>query len=312
MAAPLIRRRSVLTAEVETTPGTAESPAAADGVLNVYNAVIDPTLQVSQRDGQSSLSQLPGVAGARVGTCSFETDLIGGSSAPKLWTVLALACGMQQATGQVYKPDSRPPEASGSGAETITLSLHEDGRIKTLAGCMGNMRIAAVAGEMFRCFFEFTGVWITPTDGAMVAPTYLTTAPLRFASSGLSVGGVTSLRVGNIEFNTGNEVIMREDSSTASGYHSAVIVGRRSTLRLDPESQLVANYPAFTKLLANTEEAITLSAGSSGNRVQFSFPKAQIVEAPGLDRSGKRCDNLLYQLNRSASAGDDEFSLTVD
>lgn len=312
MAAPLIRKRTVMAFKVETTVGTDSTPAAADAVLNVYNGTIDPTITVAQRDGQSALSMLPGVAGARAGRATFETDFIGSASAPKLWTVLMLACGMQQLTGQVYKPESRPPEAGSSGAKTITISLYEDGRLKKLVGAMGTVRIVGVAGEAIRCFFTFDGVWVAPTDAALLTPTYLTTAPLRFASSGLSVGGVTSLRVGNIEFDAGNEVVMREDSATASGYHSAVIVARRPTLRLDPEGQLVANYDAFGKLIANTEEAITWSAGSSGNRVQASYPKCQIVEAPGLDRSGKRCDNLLFQLNRSAASGDDEYGHTVD
>lgn len=312
MAAPLIRRRSVLTAEVETTAGTAESPAAADGVLNIYNAVMDPEVNVEARDGQSSLDQIQSVAGARGARCTFETDLIGGSSAPKLWTVLALACGMKQTTGQVFTPESRPPEASGSGAETITLSLHEDGRIKTMVGCMGNMRIVGVAGNAFRVFFDFMGKWGGVADGAMVAPTYVTTAPLRMASIGLSVGGVTALRVANMEFNTGNTVILREDGGDGTGYHTAVLTERRPTLRLDPEGQLVAAYDAFGKMIANTQEAITWSSGSAGNRIQASYPKAQIIEAPGVDRNGLRCDGLVYALARSASAGDDSYSHTVD
>lgn len=312
MAAPLIRRRSVMAFKVETTVGTDSTPAAADGVLNVYNGVTDPTVAFSTRDGQNTLSQIPGVAGARAGRSTFETDFIGGATAPKLWSVLMLGCGMQALTGQVYKPESRPPEASGSGAKSLTISHYEDGRLKKLIGAMGNFRVVGGAGNAYRCLFTFDGVWVPPVDAAMLTPTYVTTTPLRFASSGLSVGGVTSLRVGNIEFDAGNEVVMREDGSTASGFHSAVIVGRRPTFRIDPEGQLVANYDAFGKYIANTEEAITWSAGSSGNRVQVSLPKAQIAEIGNGDRTGKRVDSILYQMNRSASAGDDDFSMTVD
>lgn len=313
MASPLIRRRSNVAFAIETTPGTAESLVAADGVLNVYNAKTRPIFTAEPRDGQGALSQLPGVPTAYGGQITFETDFIGGSSAPDLWTRLWVACGAKQATGVIFRPESRPPEASSSSAECLTIGHYEDGRRKVLKGCMGTARIVMVAGQRVVVEFTFTGVWVDPpTDTALIAPTYLTTAPLRFVSSALSIGGVTSLRVGNAEFDLGNEVVLREDGSNSAGYHSAVITARRPTFRIDPEGQLVANYNAYGKFTGRTEEAITWSLGSSGNRVQASFPKAQIVEIDDGDRSGLRVDSILYQLNRSASAGEDEWAFTVD
>lgn len=312
MAAPLIRRRSVLAFEVEATTGTAETLVAADAVLNCYNAAIDPTIGFGQRDGQAALSQIAGVPGGRAGRCTFETDFIGGASAPMLWTDVLLGCGMKVATGAIYRPESRPPEAASSGAKTLTIGLYEDGRLKMLRGAMGTFKILGPSGEHCRMLFDFQGVWVPPVDAAMLAPTYLTTSPLRFAGSALSTGGNTSLRVGSHEFDMGNEVVMREDGSDASGFHSAVIVGRRPTWRIDPEGQLVAGYDAYGKFIASTEEAITWSLGTAGNRVQVSFPKAQIAEISNGDRTGKRIDSILYQLNRSAAAGDDECAFTVD
>lgn len=313
MTAPLVRKRSVFSAKAEGTPGTAESLTTAEAVFNVYNLKTRPVITVNSRDGQgSSLDNLPGVPGAYGGEMTFETDLIGGATAPKWASVLFLGCGAKNTAG-VLTPESRPPEVSGSGAATLTLGGYEDGRRKVLKGCMGNARLLNVVNELCRWEFTFTGLWVDPpTDTALIAPTYPTTAPLRFASSGFTMASAAIPPIRSWTFDMGNQVVLREDSSNSTGYHTAVITGRDPTVRIDPEAALVATYNAYGKLTGRTEEAMAWSLGSVGNRVAFAAPKCQIREIGDGERNGLRLDEILFQLNRSAAAGDDSWQITVD
>ena len=74
---PLLRKKSVLAAKVETAVGTAEALTAADATFNIFDAEIQPTIDFAERPGQAGFSPLPGVPGARGGTCTFTTDIIG-------------------------------------------------------------------------------------------------------------------------------------------------------------------------------------------------------------------------------------------
>ena len=96
MAAPLIRKKRVMAAKAETTPGTAISLAGADAAFNVFDLVIQPNIPTEQRDAQSSLSQLAPAVGAMAGTATFTTEVFGGTSDPTWMSTLLLACGFTE------------------------------------------------------------------------------------------------------------------------------------------------------------------------------------------------------------------------
>ena len=81
MGYPAIRRRRVLLAKAEATPGTAESLTTSEGVFNAFDVKIQQGIQSNKRQGQGAgLSQLPASLSGYMGTCTFSIELTGGAS----------------------------------------------------------------------------------------------------------------------------------------------------------------------------------------------------------------------------------------
>jgi hypothetical protein len=164
MAAPLIRKKRVMAAKAETTPGTAISLSASDGVFNVFDLAIQPDIPTEQRDAQASLSQLAPAIGAMAGTATFTTELFGSASADPAWmSTLLVGCGFV-GSGGAYTPSALHPEAAGAATKCLTIGAYIDGLFKSIAGAMGNVVFRGTAGGRMLAFWTFRGVWIAPTD----------------------------------------------------------------------------------------------------------------------------------------------------
>lgn len=309
--APLLRKRRIVAAKTETTVGTPISLAAADATYNCFDSEIQNNSDNDDREGQSAFSRLPSVAGQQIGVAKFKTELIGGTpTAPAWMTTLLPACGVYGAA-LIYSPTTNPP---GSGnVKTVTIGMYEDGLFKSIAGAMGNAVFTFTAGKRIMIDWTFTGVWQPPSDVALIAPTYSTVTPIRFVSSSLLWGSWTP-RVGEMSFDLGNDVQMREDGASAGGLLSAVIVGRKPMVKMDPESTLLASGAGqgdvYGRWLAGTEAAMSWSCTSGSTTVAFSCPKAQLMKVTEADRNKIQIDQAEFQLNRGAAAGDDEFTIT--
>jgi len=311
MTTPLLRRRRVLAAKIETTPGTAESLAGSDGLFNVYDTEVQPSVEMAQRPGQGGFGMLRPVAGARSGTVSFRIDLTGGDPLPAWATTFLPACAYV-ATGDVYTPVSAAP-GTAAGVKTLTIGSYQDGLLKMLRGCMGNAVFTFVAGMPISVVFTFTGLWVDPIDAAMVAPNYPSVLPPRFANAGLTIGGsLWSPKISQMTFDMGNEVILREDPSDITGYCTALVTDRLPSGTIDPEASLVATRDTYGDWLDSTESALSLSCGQAGNRISLDAPKWCIINPQEADRNKIQIDTIEYQFNRDADAGDDEVEITID
>ena len=320
---PLLRRRRVLAAAVEGTPGTAASLAAGNAGWNVFDQSMAPAVDFIQRSGQGAgLSPIPGVTGAQRGECRFSLHLAGsgtaGTPTPDWASVFLVACGWKVAAN-VWTPESRPPLAASSQAKTLTIALYEDGRRKRLRGAMGTWRLVLVAGQPAVMEFTFQGIWDEPADATLLAPVYPTVKPPKFRSAGFTItpsGGVAATpHIRELSFDGGNEVTVREDPGDTSGYCSAVISGRRITGRFDAEARKVLDDNPWYRWTAGTEAALALTLGSGsadGNTMLLAAPKLQLTRITPGDRGGLELDEAEFQLNRSADAGDDELSLTFE
>lgn len=313
MAAPLVRKRSQMAAKVEGTVGTAESLSASEAVYRVYNHEMNPTIQTNQRQGQGlGLTPSSAVPGGRLGQTTFIADLFGGASVPAQLTTFFNACGLKLDTA-TFTPESRPPEAASSGAKTLTIAKYVDGIKKQLHGAMGNAVLHFPSGAPCYVEYTFTGCYAAVSDVAVPAYTPPTTVALLGAGGTFTVGGV-ALKVGEIIIDLGNVVTPRKDITAAGGYHSCVITDRLITFRADIEATKVATYDPHADWLAQTERAISLIVGSSGNQLTIAAPKAQIIDVQPGDRNGLEIFDVTYQCNASdltAAPGDDEFSIVV-
>lgn len=302
----LLKKVRVLAAKIETTIGTAISVSGSDGVFNVYDLEANPGTTMVERPGQGAFARLPSVQGAQWGTFKFKTDLIGGASDPAWMSTFLPACGWV-GSGGAYTSTTLPPTAAG-GVKTLTMSCYENGLIKKIHGAMGKFTIELIPGQPGMVSFEFQGVWDDPIDGAIIAPTYVTTKPPRFASATLTLGAF-SPKVSRVTIDSGNDIYLRPDV-TASGVFCACIGDRKPTITMDPESDLVADHDTYGLWKALTTAAFTCTLGATNNQISITAPSVQLTNVQESDRNGVQIDSVEFQCNKSASAGDDELVIT--
>jgi hypothetical protein len=307
---PLLRRRAVFAAKVETTIGTAESLTGAEGAFNARDFTIQPNVPITRREGQGGFNYLPGIAEGMQGTCTVTMDMAyDGTTVPTWASVLLPACGWV-ATAGVFSPLSEGP---GTNVKTLTIGHYKDGKRALLSGAMGTFKIMAPTGKMASIEFTFTGKYSTnETDTALIAPTYPTTLPLRVAAGALTWNSV-ALCTSNVEVDAGNSVIMREcmNATDRSGFVSAIVTNRQPVITADPESELVATQDRDALWLTSSPQAFSMQIGVTGTSITVAAPKAQLENKQQGNRNDMMTDDLTW-LATKGSAADTELTITFD
>jgi hypothetical protein len=304
----LIKRKRVLAAKAETTSGTAESLTTAEASFNAYDIVIQNEIEIEEREGQGAFGYLAGVTGGYKGRITFKIDSgwDGTATEPSWADTFLPACGWVK-SGQVFTPRT---EAPGANVTTLTMGVYVDGVLKIMRGCAGTFKWVCPTGRPAYLEFDYMGVWIAPTDVAVLAPTYPTALPLRYATSTTTFAG-TALCLENITLDAGNTVIMRECAATVAGYEAALIVNRNPKVTGNPEAKLVATRNAYGQFLASTEGILTWNLdGPTNSALTIAAPKAQIIKITEGDRNGLVTDEIEWQCNKNGSTADQEVSIT--
>jgi hypothetical protein len=297
---PLLRRRRVFAAKVETTTGTAISLSGTDGAFNAFEPEITPDIPFNRREGQgASIDPITGVPGARGAKVKLMTDAYGAATVPS-WGVLLQAAGALLTSRTYTFPTANINDT------TLTMGFYQDGWLFQAAGCKLNWNLKGQNGQPAISTWEGTGLWQPPTAVALIAPTYPTTIPPRVASMTLTIGGNT-YKVSDFELDLGNEVVYREDVTDVTGYHAAAITNRNITFKVSPERVALGTQDWYAAYLAGTEVALNLVLGLSANNIiTITAPKLQQAAPPEAgERNGIQVDNLTFEANRSAAAGDD-------
>ncbi len=305
---PLLKRKRVLAAKVETTIGTPIALSAADAAMNVYSPMIQATVEMERRESQGGFGYLPSIAAGRIGVATFRTYLEwDGTDTEPTWADTFLpACGWVK-SGQVYTPRS---EAPGTNVKTLTIGCYVDGVFKSIAGAMGKFTVTLPTGKSAYIDWEFTGVLQAYTDVAIIAPTYPTAKPLRFAG-GLAEWNDVNLCVSQATIDSGNEVVLRECPTTEAGYISAIVTDRKPKITVDPEAVTVASQDRWAAWLASTEYALELDVGGPTNsQIEFNAPKATITNLQEADRGKLVTDQIEFDCNKNGATHDEELSIT--
>ena len=309
---PLLRRKAVFAAKVETTPGTAESLTGSEGVYNARDFIIQPTVGMTRREGQGGFNYLESMPEGMTGTCTIVHDLTyDGTNVPTWASVLLPACGWVDTAG-VFSPVT---EAPGSNVKTLTIGHYKDGKRSLLTGAMGTFTITCPTGQMAYITFTFTGKYSSnETDTAIIAPTYPTALPLRFAAGAFTFNSV-ALCTSSATVDAGNSVIMREcvNASDRSGYVSALVTNRAPVITADPESALVATQDRDAIWLTSLPYALSLTLnGVSDSTVVIAAPKAQFENKQQGNRNDMLTDDLTWLATANGSSVDEELTITFN
>lgn len=301
-------QRSVLAAKIEAVEGTAETLAAADGIL-ALEALWTPQRDILPRDPfRPTLSQMTSVTGKRTGRLTARVEGKGSGTAgtaPELGKLLR-ACGFGEtivpATSVTYAPAS-------TGLSTITAARYMDGKRSLIAGARGNVRFGGAVGEFVIFDFDFIGVEDTQTDVALISPTYQTTVPRPLLSTGFTLQSYSAI-CRSFSIDMGNVLVPRQDMSKASGHASVYIGNRRPTANFVVEDKLVSVKDWLAILDAGTEGALNIVVGSvAGNIMTINAPKVRITGITPQEDNGLALLSLDAELNMNA--GDDELTIAL-
>lgn len=300
----LLKRKRVLAAKIEATAGSAESLAGTDATYNVYNPIIQPNIEVAQRERQGSFARLTAISGQRVGTATFMTDLEwdGTATEPPWADTFLPACGFVKSGGTYTATD----EAPGSNVKTLTIGCYmEEGGTsvkKQLRGCMGNFRIVLPTGRLAMIEWTFQGVWDTPTDVSLLTPTYSTDAPVR--ATGTVSFNSNTLCFSEMAFDAGNVLTAVECPGDIAGVDYFLVSDRQPTATGDPEAALVATRDHYGDILNHTVGALSYNistAGTGDDEILIGMPSAQVQNIQEGDRNGIVTDQITWQGNHNAS-----------
>lgn len=305
---PILEKVSVLAAKIETSSGTAESLTAAEAAFNAYDVVFSQSVAMSKRQGQGGFAGLTSIAEGYQAKLDFKIDCSwDGTSTEPAWADLFLpGCGWVKSGGNQYYPKS---EAPGSNVKTLTIAHYVNGTRQLIYGACGTFRLVCPAGKTAYFEFSFTGIWTGKTDTAILAPTYPTVLPLRFASSTTTYNSV-AMPVENLTLDSGNTVVLREGTSTVTGYTSAIITDRKVMITGNPEAETVATQDRYGLLLASSENILTWDLdGPTNSKITIAAPKAQIETINPGSRNGVQTDEITWSCNRNGSTIDQEASI---
>lgn len=304
---PLMTRKKVLAAKIETTIGTAETLSAADAAFNIFDPVYKANVTMTDQESQGGFGYAHSVAGARSATITFRTYLEwDGTATEPLWAdTFFPACGYVK-TGQVYTPRS---ESLGSNVKTLTIGFYHDGKLMIAVGCAGKFKVTLPSGNPGYIDWEFMGVHVAETTAAMLEPNYPNTTKCKF-SAGVAQWNNVDLILPEAVIDSGNELFIREQPVT-SGYLSAIVTTRRPKITAAPEAVPLATQDRWGDWLLNSEYAIELyCAGPTTALLKFDAPKCQILNNSIGDRSGLVTDEAEWGCNKNGATHDQELSIT--
>lgn len=306
----MLLNRQVILVKTEVTYDTDPSPTVAADEVEVENLAFsfEGARMHERQTVKESLSSRFASFGGTLGSLSFDWPMRGSGTAgtPPDADPLLQACALNPtnvpATSDTYAPIS-------TAIKSCAIYWYEDGLLHKLGGCRGTFSASMEGGTMGKLSFTMTGHHTTPTDVALVTPTYDATVPPTVINLSSFAVDSYAANVAALAFDMGLTLAMPTDITAADGYGEIEITGRKVTGSLDPLAKVVATYDWVSKWKANTSVALDTGVvgGTAGNRWQLQFPTAQYMEIGHGDRDGIITRQIAFGAHENT--GDDEMSL---
>jgi hypothetical protein len=309
--APILSRMETVFVKVETTMGTA---VAGDQAILAENVVIEPTSEFLKRNGVGLYggNTFAGVVQGRTGKCSFATELR--TSGSQTWDVglliLLKACGFKTSAGQAINTYS-----ALSDQTTISIDVFRGGVRQSLFGCSGKWKISGKAGQRIMVEFDFMGLYQAMADAASGAFAPSTRQPLKFGTGAFTLDGVAN-KISSFELDSGNIITPRSDIAAglttnvgAQGILHFMVSDYDTRMKIDPEIDNVATFPAESVWLAGTPKVVSFKVGDGTDKITFDMPLVQAMSLPMSERDGIRIYDWEGQCIHSS--GNDALKMTV-
>lgn len=309
---PLLARKKLILAKVETTYGTDAAPTGAANAILTRNLSITPLAgdTVGRNTNNGNLGNELQIQVGQYVEISFEVEFAGAGAAgtaPKfgpLLTACAFTETLNASVSAVYAPTS-----TVANFKSMTIYFHHDGQKHALTGARGSFSLSLTPGTIPAFAFKFTGLYTTPAS--VVDPTTTLTGfqtPLAVNKTNTPTFSIqsTTPTLYALSIDLANEVVYRN----VVGAESIEMVDRAPSGSVTIESPTITSKNWFTTALASTTGAMQLIHGTAaGNIVQLDAPAVQVFQPRYGEQQG--ISTLEMGLAFVPSAGNDELTITV-
>lgn len=303
-------KRKIITAKVEGTYGVDSTPTGAADAILARNVSIEPlNMNYDQREFAlpwfGGFGKLPSGGFVKL---DFEVECSGGGAAgtAPAYGPLLKGCGM----GETINAGVSAVYAPVATETSMSIYFYLDGRLHKILGSLGTCSLVLAAGKTPIWKFSFVGLFSTPTDTALAAPTlsgYIKPVPVNSTNTTPATLHTFSGKFESITLDVGNVIQTRQlVGSEAVGFSDRKSVG--SVVLAD---ELIATKDWWTIAKAGTTGAIAVTHGTvAGNKVALAGTSVQLSNLRLSEKDGISMLSMDTDYIPSA-AGNDEFSITV-
>lgn len=311
---PLLTRKAIILAKIETTYGQDANPTGAANAILVRNVNLTPlaTEFVDRALVRPYLGNSERLPAAQFVQLEFEVEIAGGGApagTPPKYGPLLRACGMSETINAgvsvVYAPVS-------AGFEALSIYHNQDGVLHRLLGARGSVALAFTSKQIPVYRFRFMGLWVQVTDTAAPTPDYaafVTPSTVNNVNTPtFSIHGVADsvAPMQECTLDLANNVVFR----SLVGSELVLITDRQPAGSLMIEATTVAQKDWWTAIKNAVTGALQIVHGTAaGNIVTVAAPNAQLTEPRYVDSDGV----TMLQANLAlipGSAGNDELTIT--
>lgn len=307
-------REQGIFAELEATPGTAETLVAADAVL-IQDLSFNPveSLRLIERNViNSSLNPRKAIYGGSLLGFQFAVELKGSGTAgvaPQGLGDLLTACGLSETvvadTSVTYAPSS-----TLSAHESVTIGLRQGGNYRIASGCRGNVSFSFPTGGICLARFNMIGHIESEDEDTAPTPSFQAGNPPAFLDAAFTVAS-TEFAINELTLDCQNQMSIAPDPNSADGFGEIRVTARNSQGTFDPEDQLIDTKNWVGILRAGTSQAIaTGTIGTAGNRFALTIPLAYFREISFGDREELITNTITFGCEDTNGANDWSLAFT--
>ena len=307
---PLMTRKTLLLAKVETSYGTDSGPTAASNAVEAMDVSITP-LEANFVD-RGLVRPWFGAKGSLLGdrhcAIEFSTELAGAGTAGAVprWGSLLRGCSFAEVITAGTKVDYN---TITDAPESITLWCYIDGLIQKISGARGAVSFDFTAGQIPKMKFSFKGLYQGPVDGAFPASPAFSGWKKPFVcnkvNTQMSLFGV-NLNAKTLNIDVANDVQYRN----LFNQEDITIVDRSVTGSASFEMTTVAQKNWFELAEQATTSTCNLTHGvGAGNIVGLYATDMHLISPKYSDNQGVRF--LDVGLEFVPNAGNDDITVTA-
>ena len=307
--------KDIILVEIEAEYGTDPTPIVAADEIIVHGT---PTFQLVTKvlERPVPLPYFGKIAPVIVGEAyklSFKAEITpsgAAGTAPRFGKLLR-AAGLTEAISAGASA-TYTPHSTHLG-ESCTIYYWAGGVKHILRGCVANIKIPLVAGEMILADVEVTGLYGgTIADVAFPTPTFETASPLIWTAAAFKFSAITTLICSKLDFDLGNEIAPRRDANAAltPGISRYFIKDRNPKVSFDIEKEDLSTINPYTLHSAQTlSDLETKPTGTAGSKIEILINDIAL-DAPSFgDKESVRVWNLSGAPKVTLAAGNAEFSI---